>query len=381
VVISSRRRIGLSLVVAIGLVGGVAPVSAVSTAWSIAPTPNPSRSTQSQLFGVSCPSVTFCIAVGDNTVGTTKVLAERWNGSSWAIMNGRSPIKITYASLRAISCPTTTSCFAVGGYSRLGLNKTLIEHWNGSSWTIMSSQNRSDTMDYRTALTGVSCPTATSCFAVGRYSDAKIIEHWNGSQWTIMTDHSQPPSTLTELAGVSCPITTSCFAVGTYIPRDSDNIYPLVEHWNGRGSWTFMNGTPSPSQYANLFGVSCPTPTNCFAVGQGIETAFIEQWHGRGTWSLVNSPNTGNGSTLSGVSCPSTTTCVAVGVHTVVGDRVSRAMVEGWNGSSWTLASVREPPLFSGLAGVTCPITAACTAVGRQPRDRYHYKTLVDRYA
>jgi hypothetical protein len=192
-----------------------------------------------------------------------------------------------------------------------------------------------------------------------------------------MTNHRLPGDAY--LDGVSCPTTKSCFAVGYDSTRDGFSVTGVVEHWNGRGSWSIMIGTPSPTNDTALDGVSCPSPTNCFAVGYANES-FIEHWGGRGSWTIMSSPNPGVESVLVGVSCPNTTTCVAVGSSIGFTD-YGKSVVEQWNGSSWSLLPGLSPPIHSGLTGVSCPRTNSCVAVGEQPRNGDHYKTLVERYA
>jgi hypothetical protein len=170
-------------------------------------TPNPTGSILSLLVGVSCPSTTSCFAVGNYDTAffaANPTLVEHWNGWSWKIMT--SPNPTGGGSLEGVSCPSTTSCFAVG-YSNFG---GLVEHWNGWSWKITTSPPGST----NAALRGVSCPSTTSCFAVGDTGVKSLVEHWNGSSWSLMASPNPRGSTLTVLNGVSCPSTTSCFAVG-----------------------------------------------------------------------------------------------------------------------------------------------------------------------
>ena len=91
-----------------------------------------------------------------------------------------------------MTCASATSCFTVGfntdNYT--GNPQTLIEQWNGSVWSIVSSPNPSTLKDY---LSGVTCTSATNCFAVGYYfngtdyAEETLIEQWNGSSWSIVT--------------------------------------------------------------------------------------------------------------------------------------------------------------------------------------------------
>jgi hypothetical protein len=41
----------------------------------------------------------------------------------------------------------------------------LVEHWNGTTWSIMSSPNRAGATDNE--LDGVSCTNDTNCYAAG----------------------------------------------------------------------------------------------------------------------------------------------------------------------------------------------------------------------
>ena len=93
---------------------------------------------------------------------------ERWNGTSWSIVTSPNPSGTAESVLSSVSCPSTTSCFAVGSNLTTSHTKTLVEHWNGTSWSIVTSPNPSGATD--SALSGVSCPTTTSCYAVGDWS-------------------------------------------------------------------------------------------------------------------------------------------------------------------------------------------------------------------
>ena len=375
-----RIRGCLTLFVSVGLVAsvvvGVAPKASATAVWSVVPSPNPAGAMQDQLLGVSCRSTTSCFAVGDYTRGTMDSLVERWNGGSWEIMHSRNPVGFTSASLVGVSCPSTTSCFAVGSYTKFPIVRTLIEHWNGSRWAIMSSPN--PTKSRTSQLAGVSCPSETSCFAVGFSLGGGIrplVEHWNGSRWSFMMNRSPPNDA--SLGSVSCPSAKSCFAVGRYDSfRGGFAVKSVVEHWNGRGSWSTMLGTPNPTSDTALGGVSCPSPTNCFAVGYS-NRSVIEHWGGRGDWSVMASPDLGFGSVLGGVSCSNTTSCVAIGTSA----SILYGVVEQWNGKSWSLSSTVSLPVQFGLAGVSCPRTNNCFAVGSRPPNTDRSKTLIERYA
>ncbi len=320
-----RRPAFVTLAVAVCLIAGVlvaaAPPAGATPAWSVVPSPNPRGSTSPELVGVSCPNSTSCFAVGDTDSGPS--LVEHWNGSSWKITTIPNPID---APLFGVSCPSTTSCFVVGN----NLISSLMDHWNGKSWSVMTIADPAGSVE--TALTAVSCRSTTSCFAVGYYATSDgdentLAERWNGSTWSVMATPNPPGSILPVLYGVSCPSTTSCFAVGY---ATFGTFGGLVERWNG-SSWK-ITSIPSLFTNAALYGVSCPSSTSCFAVGDTDSgPSLVEHWNGS-SWSPMASPNP-TGSTLTvpeGVSCPSTTSCFAVGFYKPLSsaDDISNTLVE-----------------------------------------------------
>ena len=282
-------------------------------------------------------------------------------GRGWESIHSPNPRGFSFATLNGVSCPSTTSCFAVGEYAYLGAYKTLVERWNGSSWAIVPSPNPAATQDYTSGLHGVACPSAASCVAVGNFNGRSLVEHWNGRVWSIM--NGVPISgefAYGPLYGVSCTGVKSCFAVGV-VARFGVAAWALVEHWNGRGGWSVM---ASALSLPSLDGVSCPSTTSCFAVGPGqyvdverklLVVGAVQHWNGR-VWSLMTaqSPIT-NG--LDGVSCPSRTSCFAAG-----------GSVEEWEGrGGWmSMPSPKEPDLF----GIVCPSPTQCIAVGQKLDNR-----------
>jgi hypothetical protein len=67
----------------------------------------------------------------------------------------------------------------------------------------------------------VSCPSASSCTAVGLFnnpagSDDGVVEKWNGVRWTIERIPHPAGATDNFLGGVSCPSAGRCIAVGAF---------------------------------------------------------------------------------------------------------------------------------------------------------------------
>ena len=294
--------------------------------WAIQHTPNPVAAPNSALQQVSCTSPTSCTAVGEylTSSGAGFTLAEHWNGSTWSIQDTPNPAGAAVSSLYDVSCASPTSCTAVGQYldsSDAGF--TLAEHWNGSKWWVQATPKPHGATNFST-LVGISCARARSCTAVGWYDTSgpaaavMLAEHWDGSsRWSVQATPSPAGSASSLLHGVSCPSPTSCTAVGQYT-NSSRTALTVAEYWNG-SIWS-VQATPSPAGSANsaLNGVSCATAHKCTAVGyvnaSGGTRPLAEHWNGS-TWAIQHTqrPPGSYFNYLNAVSCPSTRSCTAVG--------------------------------------------------------------------
>src|SRR5207302_1280382 len=155
---------------------------------SVFASPNPSGG--GLLTGVTCASGSQCWAVGYNNPtpggGVHQTVIEQWNGTSWTIVTSPNTSPNQYNELHGVTCSSASDCWAVGfsdnGNAFFGEPlQTLIEHWNGSSWAIVTSPNNGTATNL---LNGVTCVSASQCLAVGFYFNGAVfqtlIEQWNG---------------------------------------------------------------------------------------------------------------------------------------------------------------------------------------------------------
>ncbi len=326
-----------------------------SASWQQQNTPTPSGTNPTwSLSAVSCTGTTTCMAVGN--VGGS-LLSERRSGNTWTIVSIPDP---GGGQLPGISCTSSSSCEAVGQFDNGGTTETLAEMWNGSSWSIQSTPNPAGVTSSQ--LNDVSCVSASRCEAVGQATNGggniqTLAEEWNGSNWTIKSTQDVGGATISELSGVSCTAATSCEAVGE--SRTGTNFPALIEKWNG-SSWIIQStslGTFSP-----LGGVSCTAANACTATGSGLAA----RWDGTNWTSqtIVKPRGATSAADLSRVSCTDKTRCMAVGSFPL--DAVETAVAEQWDGTKWT---IKDTPIntandSSGLFGVSCSFATACTAVG-----------------
>jgi DNA-binding beta-propeller fold protein YncE len=309
-------------------------------------------------------------------------LAERWTGGKWVEQSVPRP-EISggyFSSLEGVSCSSPTACMAVGVGEEFQGHQSFSERWNGEKWELVSTPMPADaaksneTSAYSVKLHGVSCPSSSLCIAVGDYASNKagterktLVESWNGSKWSVVTSPNPPEQKLNYLNGVSCPSATSCFAVGHQGPGGT-GASTLIELWNGT-EWS-VQSSPDTADVGNyLEGVSCDSSSSCMAVGHTYDEEIsswdhqgplAEHWNGF-EWS-IESPS----KPLRGISCLTADICLGVGaVH--VEKYVWAAVTERWDGTEWTPDNWPLPPDATGensyQVGVSCR-SNRCTAVG-----------------
>jgi hypothetical protein len=269
------------------------------------------------LTGVSCKSATACTAVGNSSTASGLVpMAAGWNGTSWTEQDLPLPSGMTLGEMYNVSCATATSCLAVGtAVSSSSQTEPVAELWNGTSWTVSVIPGLAGS-----AVEGVSCWSATGCMTVGEGTSSSVSASWNGSTWTVRTTHDPAASSYDNLGSVSCRSASFCMAVGLY--DSASHQYAMSQSWNG-SAWTLSPVASLPSTTASgLNQVSCSAATSCMAVGVDVKTGVFstfplaEQWNGT-SWTAptLGAPSGSTGGDLNGVSCVSTIDCMTVGYY------------------------------------------------------------------
>jgi hypothetical protein len=318
------------------------------------------------------------LAVGDNSNGlATKPLSEHWNGSTWtattmASPQGRNP------TIRGVVDLSPADGWAVG-FSTTSDNtqdRTLIEHWNGSSWSIVPSPNPQTGVAGNDELEAVDGVGPDDVWAVGQdfSSDGGgitlLFEHFNGTTWTLSPF---PDTGAFEFANAITTISADdAWVVGSNALETT-----LAAHWNGK-TWSIVP-TPSPQDGPNptneLTGVTAVSPANIYASGfeanvdnQNLRNPYVLHWNGS-TWSLVTLPNTGTeGSMLEGITALSASDIWAVG-DTAEDDGSVLTLAEHFNGTAWSVEPTPDPGeqgalIANGLSAAASPGHGIVWALG-----------------
>jgi hypothetical protein len=140
------------------------------------------------LLGVAAASSDDAWAVGKEQLTSVAqpALIEHWNGQAWAQVPSPQPNGAQSSSLYGVAAVSGDDAWAVGNSQGRDVGRTLAEHWNGQTWTKVTSPNGG----WGGALTAVSTVSADDAWVVGQ-SLAKslrptaLAERWNGRAWSL----------------------------------------------------------------------------------------------------------------------------------------------------------------------------------------------------
>lgn len=330
---------------------------------------NPPSGPSPSLTSVSCASAGNCVAVGGYRAAnrTTRPLLVSESGGTWGA--GSEPQLPANADtspdpdqpgagggLSFVSCPAAGECTAVGSYTNTDFGHSYYP-WvvteSGGTWSAgmdaLLPANAAALGDLEVGpspffgFTGLSCPSAGNCTAIGGYEDKN-----GGEQGLILTEHdgvwsrgveaplppqavpnSEPNEVNSPLVSLSCSAPDDCAAVGWYVVHSSGTTHGMLLRERS-GKWTASAlALPAKAKAPNgvyMTSVSCPSRGNCLAAGDyfdhGKTYALIVR-EAAGTWGRAVKAAVPNGAAVSdkshtnlnSVSCASAGACTAGGYY------------------------------------------------------------------
>jgi len=208
---------------------------------------------------------------------------------------------------------------------------------------------------------GVACPSAHSCLAVGWFDDEQgrrepLSERFDGTTWQRVALPALG-GTNTVLTAIGCSASSFCLATGTSRGHTATPHHNIAVAWNG-ARWRAVP-IDGPG-YGILHSISCAGPSACFATGRG-QYGFAALWRrGATSWTRLRLPALSE-LAVGGVSCGGPRDCVLVGTY--AGGAAEHPLAMHWNGRRWARMSVGLPAKGE-LRAVSCPVPGRCTAVG-----------------
>jgi hypothetical protein len=187
-------------------------------------------------------------------------------------------------SLDDVAVVSVDNVWAVGQYTTADfVVHTLVQHWNGSVWSVVPSPNRLTGTGHNeiNALLGVAAVSVNDVWAVG-YS-ASVVDpyqtltmHWDGTSWSIVdSPNLTSPGAYNILNDVSTAAGNDVWAVGG---KDRG----ILLHWDG-SAWTMVNNPPGTElwQSSGRHGVVAVSGNDVWAVGD------YDAWHFDGvSWTV-----------------------------------------------------------------------------------------------
>lgn len=354
---------GISAILALSTFAASAQTQAGGATWTIQPTPNRSNDFN-QLTATTTTSATDAWAVGTfrgPSSPSFKTLIEHFDGTSWRAVPSPN-VGPSNNELNAVSADSSTDAWAAGFAFSGNANRTLTEHWNGTSWSVVPSPNVGSGSN---TLFGLAAISPTDAWAVGQsvgIVNSTVALHWDGTSWTIVPSPN-PPNVGGFFTAVAAISSTDVWAVG----RVGDDDATLAEHWNGH-SWTIV---PTPNIFTEAFfsGITAIASDDVWAVGHQGSRTLTEHWNGS-AWSIVSSPNplpTSRGNNfLTGVTAVSSGDVWAVGatLDFTLGE-LEQTVTMQWDGSQWiVVGSPNQGRQSNLLQGVDSPGGGVVIAVG-----------------
>ncbi len=265
------------------------------TSWTISPSADGPAALQSALSGVTARTASDAWAVGSFTRANNliRTLIEHWDGTSWTRVMSPNAGHPAGGDLSGVTALAADDVWAVGGYGQGASGRTLIEHWDGMAWTVVPSPNKGP---FPNSLSAVTAIAPDDVWAVGTwftkaFDDRTLTLHWDGTSWQrVPSPNAGPASAANDLVSVSANATDDVWAVG------SRGLHTLTVHWDGT-SWSIAP-SPTPGGLADLAAVVAVGPDDVWAAGGSVDRqvnagrTLVEHWDGLG-WTVVASPNKG----------------------------------------------------------------------------------------
>ncbi|MCU1301309.1 MAG: hypothetical protein JWQ87_1593 [Candidatus Sulfotelmatobacter sp.] len=223
------------------------------TKWSLSPGPKFQPSDQPSLESVTALSPNDMWAAGfiltDNAQSLFP-LFEHYDGTSWTAFE----TAFGNGTIFGVSADATNDVWAVGSVAE---SSTFIEHYDGSTWSVVPSPNAGSGWNI---LFGVAALAPNDVWAAGYFTEQPnstrptktLIEHWDGTSWKIVPSPNVGPKSVyqsNQLWGITASA-GNVWAFGSFFAADgSGQQSTLVLHWNGT-AWVLV---PSPDPRNSSF--------------------------------------------------------------------------------------------------------------------------------
>jgi hypothetical protein len=200
--------------------------------------PSPNVGDANPLYGIAAVASNDVWAVGysQQNGATPMTLIMHWDGSNWSVVP--SPNPNVYNRLFEVRAVSGNDIWAVGNASDCTdpncPGYTLTEHWDGTSWSVVSSPSPG----FQHVLTAIAVATGNDVWAAGSYRPCEgcpyrtLTMRWNGSSWTIVPSPNGGANDnfLSRMSAVRDQVSSETFGLQDIILKE---VIPMLFHCIG----------------------------------------------------------------------------------------------------------------------------------------------------
>lgn len=251
-------------------------------AWSVADAPNPAGTDHAILRDVVVLAPDDAWAAGEYTLSVqgslqTRTLVQHWDGASWTIVPSPSPSpcpSCTHATFDAVAAAAPDDLWFAGGKRVQGPGGFLGTHifvarFDGAEWTVMDTPLTAGGSGANVRDIEIIAPDDIWFFGdfidPGSGTTPALAMHWDGSGFTVVpTPYPSGGTPGWGLEAASALASDDIWAVGG--GSDGDEVASgYIIHWDG-ANWTRVQG-PTPGTFQRLYAVEAIAPDDVWAVG------------------------------------------------------------------------------------------------------------------
>jgi len=211
--------------------------------WIDVPMPVPAGTDSMSAFDVAALAADDAWAVGGRSEAGSgdHAAIEHWNGRVWSLVP-LADLTGVYGELLGVDAAAPDDVWAVGfqrGSTPGGDPQPLVMHFDGEAWHVVPTPTLAGP---NASLLDVRALAADDVWAVGsrqppltsELGDRTLIEHWDGSSWTVVPSPEADDQNhgLTTVDGAGPADVWAGGSIGGYLP--------LLEHWDGT-AWTLTD--------------------------------------------------------------------------------------------------------------------------------------------
>lgn len=256
----SRRFGAVGVVLSIGLV--LSGVAAATPTAKGPPAARHTREIKGLINAISCASRSLCVAFGTASKG---YLVDTITADGTKV---HAHVSVTTGTV-AVSCPSAAGCALIEQKAPTDTDVVALVNKNGTQSKPIGLGAAASSQ-----LNQIAChPTRTHCTLVGSNGSQIYIVVLNGKTATGSTVTLPAGEQVSGISGLSCPTASQCYAAGAL--SVGGKLRGLVlSIKNGVANGRFS--VPSAS-YEGLVSISCATATSCAAIGysQSYSYAYV----------------------------------------------------------------------------------------------------------